>query len=802
VCEDLCEELAVGTTEDARGAWDELSRGGRLWEHCRACRDDAESLPRLEECLAHLSRAAADTQCLQRLRIELSAPRRLVAAAALVNRVPNRTRLREPEAELLHWARVAVTLEEGEAPAQLPDGWFGTEAEVLDRCFAALRRLGQTDPRSLAAARAAALCLLDYPGSRRSDNIPILLVAPGGEVGEVARLSLCWLPGGSGHLLPASQNFRWLGAAWVRSLEALGRFVASDADVVWDVSGRDDLDGPSAQAAFRIALELLHRARTYDVGCAISAALGANLQGGLIGVAGVVADHGEAGPKLTAARQAGLRRVVIASADREKLRGPPPAGLEVVQAATVDEALELASREANWLGAHLAAVQGLPERNFWAQDAFRRNLTDLFVEPDLIHWERRPPDRDRSADNGGPQDGSRSENRTHFGRDVLDIGEAEELLFLERRGEQERRLSWGEFRRLLAAPGARACVVAPPGQGKTTLARMLGRELAEEAARPLAAQQSGATALPLPLVVELRQLVDGAPATIVNPDQLLERHLRRVVQGNLAGLGEQAEGAAAWLAGQARQDRGWLLLDGLDEVTADANAPEHKLLQEFFGVLARAGWRCRLLITTRPNGLGSWALPPVTPVYRLAPLSAGQQATLVKRWGGSPLGRERIDGLRARSPVVQEMAQNPLLLSYVCAVAETVDLVPEVRRTELYGHILGLMLGQRFADEVLDLLEELAWLMFSRNANNVRLSERELLRRIERSPRFRNRNPLDVRDDLLRRRILVRLGASGDVSFSHRSLGEYLAGSYLAQSVNYSGWEVDLPHTGGGGGEK
>src|SRR5260370_25555361 len=106
---------------------------------------------------------AGDAQRLRRLRIDVSAPGRLVAAAALVNRVRCRTSLRDPEGELLRWARVAATLGEAGPPALLPEGWFGTEAEILDRCFAALRAAGGGTRRPLAAARSAALSLLGHP---------------------------------------------------------------------------------------------------------------------------------------------------------------------------------------------------------------------------------------------------------------------------------------------------------------------------------------------------------------------------------------------------------------------------------------------------------------------------------------------------------------------------------------------------------------------------------------------------------------------------------------------------------------
>jgi HEAT repeat protein len=151
------------------------------------------------------------------------------------------------------------------------------------------------------------------------------------------------------------------------------------------------------------------------------------------------------------------------------------------------------------------------------------------------------------------------------------------------------------------------------------------------------------------------------------------------------------------------------------------------------------------------------------------------------------------------------VAQNPFLLTLLCAVAEQEELPHDIPRTHLYDRALRLTLGgQRRADHWLPLLRELAWVLFMRAPRQPRMDGGELLTFLRDSD---NRPPLLqpagdlsaleraalLRDELCQARLLVPLPSPGGWVFPHRSFAEFLAASHLADLVRRKGWQAAVP---------
>jgi len=283
-------------------------------------------------------------QCLQRL-----------AAAGVVARLIRYHRGRDrTDGELERWAGRAVGLDADKLSDFRvdPKAWDEDDASLVRRCFAGLGdQRGATS--ALAAAQAAVRMLLGEKPRRRLGNVPLLLVVngPAGSEGRVARLALDLWPGGFGEFFPSPRMLRSFGPEWLEAIKAAWQRVPFPAgcDVQWEVDGEaPQMNGASAQAAFQVALIYLLEGYSYDPHCALSARV--DDAGRLLPVQGLAGLFHSAGPKLFAARGAGVKRVVLSRAD---FQGLSPAarealhatGVSIVAAATVAEALPLAQAD-------------------------------------------------------------------------------------------------------------------------------------------------------------------------------------------------------------------------------------------------------------------------------------------------------------------------------------------------------------------------------------------------------------------------------------------------------------------------
>jgi hypothetical protein len=774
--QDDCHELADGTRDRIARAWRRLFRDGGLPDGCRKAIEDPARFDLLGRSHGDLARAAAATLA-QVLAAEpaevgtiLAEARRLVAAArAVAVAAVLRPGVPIPEPtgrDLLRWAYRAATAGTDDAPAAAvpPDLAPEQLALLLDECFRALGAVG-CPPAAVAAGLVAARHFTGGRGTvHQLRNVPLLL-APGAggpaSRGAVVRLSLEWLPGGSGQLIASPVMFRHFGAEWHAVLaESWDRVrFPEGADVVWEVTGETtNLDGRSVQAAVESALGLLAGRELYDTECAVSATVGPD--GRLGPVDGLLGDGGAAGPKLTAALEAGIRRVVVAGFQGAAVTRCAPGGLTVAPAETVEQARAEAAGMTPLLRTYLGwLARGLSDPADWPGWMGGRSPAELYVEPDVVVV-------------GGRAAGPR--------------GWADEL---------------GSLREEV---GCRAAVLGEAGDGKTLLVQAAARELADCALAALADHGAGPGQVVLPIVVSVAALVAEPPRLGESADAALRRAVSAALGKLSPGCPEgQRDRLAAYLTERAHSESGWLLLDGLDGWGNPERA--RPLLR------ALRDWPCRALLTATPSGFAEQLPPLPLTTYRLEPLNPWQARELVARWF-DPAHRsfqrdfEALPYLPVGGGPLRPEWRSPFLLTLLCAAVP--DGADELTRTALYDRVLSLLLGdERRAAEWRPVLGELAWQMIgSRGSAPPALGYHEWLEQVRDSgnrPPVEGRSGESLRDmekaaalcaELRAKRVLVPCGGAA-WSLPPGPFVDHLAAWHVACRIDSRGWDgpADLP---------
>jgi HEAT repeat protein len=653
--------------------------------------------------------------------------------------------------------------------------------------------------------------------------MPLLTVRD--QQGCVARLFVELIANGSGLLYFDSQRmgFRPMKTNFIEAVEAAWQAACREAgedrvkghDVRWYVGGKvlEVLEGGSIGAAFAAALVQLLLDRPVDPDVAITAMV--DPQGQLGPVEGVTLKVKEA---FSAANSNGraLQSVVVyelnageaKQAAFETERDPE----RVIRTASkLADALQLSSGLMADLQSYYDALITAPEGDKEAPaPAFGgRSLARLYVMPDFLRREKEA-EHDRSSMHSAKEERVTA-SRQPRAQEVSDLDE--NALFADRDATQ--RVPWADARREWDREGGRAVILGAPGEGKSVLTQMLGRELAQAARKHLAGGDRPACLdeLPLPIVVRLNLMLrHGLPE-----GRAPEAALREALASTLAEQQGCSKETARYLAEHAHESRTWLILDALDEVGADPASSGAR--EQLFKVLREPQWRCRVLIMSRPYGYDEPGRRLNEVLFRLAPLSACQQGELVGKWfdeagdrkaedmaGGVHARHERIRQLLDRSPAVQGMAQNAFLLSLLCGIAEDGEVPADVTRTQLYDRAVRRILGgEQRAAQWLACLRELAWRLFRNDERNLLLPEEEVLDLLREwgppalkavpalppgeETRPDQKSAVLLLEELTKKRLLVRVGARGAMMLAHRSFAEFLAARYLAWRIKGQGWK-------------
>ncbi|HBI45532.1 MAG TPA: hypothetical protein DDY78_22155 [Planctomycetales bacterium] len=525
------------------------------------------------------------------------------------------------------------------------------------------------------------------------------------------------------------------------------------------------LGGPSHTAAARAGFQVLHEGGDYDAGCLLAVVKDGALDPEVYGL----------DAKIRAAVQVGIRRVVVvpnSTLDKTKIQDlldrDPDLVVECLTLAdAVHEATGLASGLRLFLDwvAGTPEVAGLPDREL-PRYLGGRKLSDLYIEPEVHSNRVRLDDEEKG---GAPK-----------GREVLsaDSDAAELLRRYAQFGRQRDRVRWAR-----EWPNARRSVIVGfPGEGKTILAKMTAKALAEKGKRELTEQEKAATAVTLPVFVRLAELAERGS-------------LEAAVEGSLPppNAVDLPPSFVKHLRDSLRAASTWLILDGLDEIP-EAKRPDVKAILE---TLRDA--ECRVVVTSRPYGYRRGELPfAFVSEYELAPLSPRQRQDFLKGWfkdGQDDGRRDRVRGLIDGHASLREVGRNALLLTLACAESELRRMEPETtRRVHLYYWVVrDLMRGawkdkpqddsDPAADRELRTLRRFAWGLFRPEPARIIFDNDQL---------FDVLNGLGY-DDLRAEEQLRKWGNCGlllpgiatdtkraGTFFLHRTFLEFLAADYVA----------------------
>jgi hypothetical protein len=739
--------------------------------------------------------------------------------------------------ELGRW----LALTAGGPAVAAKDGAWPREPE------AALRQAAQSlTGCEVADARERALAWLGCPSAPVRPALRFRLVAASRDQQSGTAYSVCLeqLDAGPGELLEHGDLWnRLLGgdfltairaareAAWPEGQRPAVRWsIAAPANRAWQ-----PLTGRSAGLAFQVGFRLLAEGVPHDADVVFSAAVTADQRtgpvSGLRAKAAALVGSARRFVVSTSAAFAADRNLAVEDLTEAEVSEFRQQGLDVLRAGNVEEAFVLATQTVSALRDYLDELAAFPD-----QPAARNEkpLKDLYVCPHVLTT-KLEDERRRASRTIGMQSKPGMVSPEHLDSGDAEAGQLspdERFLVVLRReyldsserlsdgdSKPSRPIAWVPVRQDFDAPGRRAVLVGPPGQGKTTLLRVETARLAEQAR----ARLHDPEAVPLPVYVPLPRLLTRAA--------LLARSQRPEGEDFLVGcLLEELpqrlrERLLATNPRRLNADRVWLFLDGLDEVEEQDRGLLLRLLD------ALEEWPARVLVGTRRYGLDGYRddlarrWSENAPTYHLAPFDTAQLRTFVTGWLGIGHREQQLREQIDRSPTLRMLARNPYLLKLLCIVATRREVPANATRCDLYRWFLEELLDERFEAWIAFLAETAARMVWHNAKRPALLGYVELKERLGNSghrPELRaglktaeytlpERTGI-LADELCSRglrhdrttreyslSILVPADDGKNLVFPHRSMAEYLTARHLAERINdpRCGWDGALPDCGG-----
>jgi predicted NACHT family NTPase len=273
-------------------------------------------------------------------------------------------------------------------------------------------------------------------------------------------------------------------------------------------------------------------------------------------------------------------------------------------------------------------------------------------------------------------------------------------------------------------------------------------ELAGEALTQLREQSKPLEALPLPIHLEMANLVQP------NLPNDLAAALMELLRTRYA-LSARLE---AWMQAKLKSRDCWLILDGLNQV------PEvnRSLLRERLSLLeTQPGWCCRVVLACRTASYDR-ALVPWKEVteYELAPFRSLEIRQFVMRWFEKDKERgESLCDAFNRNYSLRQVCHTPLLVTLTCLAHKEVPVTAETRRVELYAHILRALVRRAWKENPLDPLDPhigdvlrplpaIARKLFERRPESNLFSENEVYDAIKTAPDLPSA-PIPFRQELI-----------------------------------------------------
>lgn len=251
----------------------------------------------------------------------------------------------------------------------------------------------------------------------------------------------------------------------------------------------------------------------------------------------------------------------------------------------------------------------------------------------------------------------------------------------------------------------------------------------------------------------------------------------------------------------------WIvMLDGLDEVTADRRSEVMQRLKKLVSVLIEGGHL--VVVTSRPlSGDQEFRrLSEFSVLGDLLPFDEEQQRDFAMRWFANRAGDflEKVRQFGESGTLFREpLALTPLLLTIAAAVYEAQDDLPEAGKNELYREFINVLfkkaelrgLRAELRDEVFDVarfaLEELALAMTDRPEENTRADLEKVcagfLRQVLGYTAVRAQKPAQDLCEVLTRRSGVLFRQGGICQWVHATMREYLAAVALDHKIKDDG---------------
>lgn len=334
----------------------------------------------------------------------------------------------------------------------------------------------------------------------------------------------------------------------------------------------------------------------------------------------------------------------------------------------------------------------------------------------------------------------------------------------------------------LLAERSRVLLRGAAGAGKTTLVWWLAAHTSARTMGPSLAHLNDR----VPFVVPLRSL-RARQSDFPSPDAL----------PLAAGLAVESP-PPGWAGRVLRSGRAYLLIDGLDEVTAEDREEAYTWLTRLLDQYPKS----RCLVTVRPLAVETdWLKEQDFEELRLLPLRDSDIRAFVSAWHRAArlesdepealaeLERGLIHQLK-QNDTLTDLASTPLLCAVICALHTRRDGFLPSSRWDLYKSALDMLLGERdkrrkvgptegvtlSLKESYELLQVIAvWLV---RGGQTQFSRQDALKQITsglRGMAATKCTPDAVLNHLLNRSGLLQERADDTYEFTHRTFQDFLA---------------------------
>ncbi|MEV6243622.1 NACHT domain-containing protein [Lentzea sp. NPDC051838] len=254
-----------------------------------------------------------------------------------------------------------------------------------------------------------------------------------------------------------------------------------------------------------------------------------------------------------------------------------------------------------------------------------------------------------------------------------------------------------------------------------------------------------------------------------------------------------------WVQQKLRDGSAVVLIDGVDELTADRREEARTWLRDLVGAFPLT----RVVVTSRPGGAPpQWLLDARFSVMNLLPMNRADVQLFVERWHGAMQlmcvddeSRQKLKDCEAglldllvNRAHLRKLSGYPLLCALLCALHQDRRATLPSNRMELYEVALQMLLERRDLErkigavdglgrtEKLLLLGDLAYWLIRNGYTDVEVPRAlyRISQRLHHMPQAKAGNQ-DVYRHLLERSGLIREPVEGRVDFIHRTFQEYLA---------------------------